>query len=497
MALRKTVAALLPLAGFILFLHLLLPHGAQAQTPLPFDELGAGPRATALGQAFTALADDPAAAYYNPAGLTQIHSPAYLQLGYLYAKPRVSVKFAVEPEPNPYLGRDEFSSSEDFATHGLYVGFCSSFGEVSAFKDSAIANRFTFGLSLFTNLPEINQFDNPQRPQDPYVFRYNERWSLLSMAISFGARITDWLSVGGGIIPRVDAFQDSTGSWIILNPGPNDPSQGFRLDLRQTSKINVVPIGGLLIKPPLPYVKDKLSLGVAYRGKMWGFYGTGPTSVDILIRNQGSDPIIIFSDPGGQTIDYIGFNPEQLSFGVAFKPFQGFTFAFDATFKRWSSFHFFWDELPFDEIYYLDPATGDTSKIKIPLPFEDVWVWRTGVEYAFDPKMPWAFLKKIREVALRLGYYREDSPVPYRMNGNVPFNMSGPMNILDADQNVVSCGLGLAYDAEWTGRVLLEGYFQAHLLENNIIENDRDTLFGPITVGGQVYNAGFSLSIVY
>jgi long-chain fatty acid transport protein len=475
----------------------LLSTLVHAQTPLPFDELGAGPRATAMGQAFTALADDPGAAYYNPAGLTQIRSPAYLSLGYLYAKPRVNVKFAVEPVPNPYLGRDEFSSNEDFATHGLYVGFVSNFGDVSAFKDSAVSRRFTFGLSLFTNLPEINQFDNPQRPQDPYVFRYNERWSLLSIAISFGAQITEWLSVGGGILPRVDSFQDSTGSWIILNPGPDDPSQGFRMDLRQTSRINVVPIGGLLIRPPLPYVKDKVSLGLAYRGKMWGFYGTGPTAVDILIRTPGKDPILVYGDPGGETIDYIGFNPEQISCGVGWKPLPGVTFAFDATYKHWSAFHFFWDEVPFDEIYYVDPSTGDTAKIKIDTPFNDVWVWRTGLEYAFDPGMPWAVLNQIREVALRAGYYRENSPVPYPMNGHPRFNMNGPMNILDADQNVFSCGFGIGYDAEWTGVVKLEAYFQAHLLENNIISNDHDMLFGPVTVGGQVYNAGAALSIVY
>jgi len=493
--LRKSVLGIFCLTGILVMTSPGVP--ARAQTPLPFDELGAGPRATAMGQAFTALADDPAAAYYNPAGLTQIRSPAYLSLGYLYAKPRIKVRFEQEPVPNPYLGRDEFSSNEDFATHGLYVGFVSNFGDVSAFQDSAVSRRFSFGLSLFTNLPEINQFDNPQRPQDPYVFRYNERWSLLSIAISFGARITEWLSVGAGVLPRVDAFQKSTGSWILLNPGPNDPSQGFRMDLVQTSKINVVPIGGLLVRPPFAWVKDKLSLGVAYRGKMWGFYGTGPTGVDILIRSPGKDPILVYGDPGGQTIDYIGFNPEQLSFGVACKPLGGLTVAFDATFKRWSAFHFFWDELPFDEIYFTDASTGNTTKIKVDLPFDDVWVWRTGVEYAFDPGMPSAVLKNIREVALRLGYYRENSPVPYRMNGHPVFNMNGPMNILDADQNVVSCGFGIAYDAAWTGLVKLEAYFQAHLLENNVIENDRDMLFGPITVGGTVYNSGFAVSIVY
>jgi len=36
------------------------------------DTFGIGSKATALGGAFSAYADDPFATYYNPAGLTQI-----------------------------------------------------------------------------------------------------------------------------------------------------------------------------------------------------------------------------------------------------------------------------------------------------------------------------------------------------------------------------------------------------------------------------------------
>ena len=492
----KKIPAGYALVGLALIV-LCRPAHVEAQTPLPFDELGAGPKATAMGQAFTALADTPAAAYYNPAGLVQVRSPTYVTLGYQYAKPRVKVQFAEEPVPNPYLGRDEFSTVEDMSTHGIYIGFLSNFAEVSAFRDSPVANRFTIGIAIFANLPEINQFDNPQRPQDPYVFRYNERWALVSLAISAGVRIFDWLSVGGGILPRVDAFQDSTGSWIVLNPEPDDASQGFRMDLRQESRINVVPIGGLLFKPPVEGLREMLSLGVCYRGKMWGFYGTGPTGVDVLIRRQGQDPIVIFSDPGGKTVDYIGFNPEQLSLGLAARPFKGLTLTFDATLKFWSSFHFFWDIVPYDEIFTTDPVTGEIHGAKVDTPFNDVWVWRFGAQYAFDPGMPWRFLKKFREVALRVGYYREETPVPYPMNGHPVYNMNGIMNILDADQNVISCGFGLGYDADWTGTVNLDAFFQAHLLERNILTNDHDPNFGPISVDGQVYGFGVALSIVY
>jgi len=45
--------------------------------------------------------------------------------------------------------------------------------------------------------------------------------------------------------------------------------------------------------------------------------------------------------------------------------------------------------------------------------------------------------------------------------------------------------------------VKLEGYFQAHLLENNILTNDHDPNFGPVKISGEVYNFGIALSIIY
>lgn len=445
---------------------------SRAQTPLPFDELGAGPRATAMGQAFVAVADDPSAAYYNPAGLAFVPSPIHLQLGYLYAKPMVNVKFDVEPEPNPYLGTTEFSRSEDLPTRGIYVGYSSNFENVGAFEDSPFIRRFALGVSLFTNLPEVNQFDNPQRPQDPYFFKYNERWSLISLAISMSMKLTEWLSVGAGVLPRVDGLQQSTGSWLSLNgvADPNDPGRGLRLDLRQTTKINAVAVAGVLARPPLEWLADRLSIGFSYRGEMWGFYGTGITAVDVLVEVPEGDPIVIYDDPGGRTVDYIGYNPQQVTGGIAVKPIGGLTIAFDLTWKDYSAFHYFWDLPP-------DP------------PFRDVWVPRVGVAYAFDSVFAGdGVLGRIDEIRLLAGYYKEPSPVG---------DMSGPMNILDADQNVVSMGIGVEYDAEWTGYVAFDAYVQGHLFESRRISNDEDPLFGPVTVGGHVVNAGAAISVVY
>ncbi len=438
----------------------------HAQTPLPFDELGAGPRATAMGQAFTAVADDPSAAYYNPAGLVQIRSPFYLTLGYQYAKPRVWVE--MEPVQLNFRTGD-FNRNEDFSTNGFYLGYVCNFADVSFFKDSAVGSRFAVGLTFFMNIPALNQFWNPQWDTEPYVFRYNERWSLFSMALSVAFRCTDWLSIGAGILPRVDSLQTSTDSWIQIPADPNDSSVGFRMDLRQTTTVNVVPVCGLLVRPPKPSLRDRIAFGFSYRGEISVYYGTGMQSTKGVWVGDPDNPIMFFDDPGGKVIDHVGFTPEQFTFALSGTPLPGLILAFDLTWKRYSAFTFFWDLPP-------DP------------PFSDVWVPRLGIAYAFDPGLEAGFLKKICEVSVLSGYYWEPSPVR---------DMNGPMNILDADQHVVSAGFAVKYDADWTGYVKLETFFQAHLLETNHILNDRDPLYGPISVGGQVWAFGISLSVVY
>ncbi|RUM46033.1 MAG: long-chain fatty acid transporter, partial [Desulfurobacterium sp.] len=66
---------------------LLLPLTAKAGN---VDTFGIGAKATALGGAFSAYADDPFAVYYNPAGLTQLNSPI-LSVGVEILNPKLKV----------------------------------------------------------------------------------------------------------------------------------------------------------------------------------------------------------------------------------------------------------------------------------------------------------------------------------------------------------------------------------------------------------------------
>ena len=60
----------------LLFITPFVQAQAQYANPASFLEVGAGARATSVGGAFVALADDVSAAYWNPAGLAQLTGPA-------------------------------------------------------------------------------------------------------------------------------------------------------------------------------------------------------------------------------------------------------------------------------------------------------------------------------------------------------------------------------------------------------------------------------------
>ena len=73
--------------------------------------------------------------------------------------------------------------------------------------------------------------------------------------------------------------------------------------------------------------------------------------------------------------------------------------------------------------------------------------------------------------------------------------MNGAMNILDSDQNVVSFGAGLDYRPKAISLIKIQSYFQLHLADTKGLHNTDDAIFGPITTGGEVYNAGISVTL--
>ncbi|MEO0206050.1 MAG: PorV/PorQ family protein [candidate division WOR-3 bacterium] len=175
---------------------------------------GMSPRTTAMGKAFTGLADDAEAIYYNPAGLAQLYShnmkSSYLelyghQLGYLgYALPtrrygtfggniihlRSKGIDSRDENMNPY-GTYYFSQSclllsyAYLASNALSIGtnlkfFTSKiaqYGSVGIGGDAGIflfpRHNYTFGVSVQNILgPKLQYLDDGETEEFPVTFRF-------------------------------------------------------------------------------------------------------------------------------------------------------------------------------------------------------------------------------------------------------------------------------------------------------------------------------------
>ena len=140
----------------------------------PLDAFGYGARAQALGSAYSAVADDTAANYYNPAGLARARS-LRIDLGYQIARPLVEVS-------------GQRQSLLD--TRGLTAGV--------VLPGTLAGVRFAFGVALF--LPDqhvtrirVLSFDQPR------LHMYDNRTQRFFLAANLAVRLWRGLYVGGGL----------------------------------------------------------------------------------------------------------------------------------------------------------------------------------------------------------------------------------------------------------------------------------------------------------
>ena len=422
-----------------------------AQTPQLLDEFGASCKSISMGQAFTAVADDFAAAYYNPAGLSQITSPYETTFGYFYAKPMAKATFLE--------GRNIGSNIvEQPSSHGAIIGMASSLDVPGLTAPFPWLRPLSFGMVFWLNLPVMLQYHVGPEDYRPHFLRYDKGFAIMSMAISLSYEITPWLSMGAGVFPsqqvssKQEVFMALNDSNIIEQIPPYvrlfelDEVIGSRLSLWQEARWTVAPIAGLLLKLPIKSFRDKVSLGVSYRGENIARHVKGPLTVTIGFENEATgEPIgteairLYFKFVDFYMLGYVGYQPAQVTAALAFKnlfpPLKGLAFSFDLTWKDYSEFIDNYKETP------------------IP-PLEDTYVYRTGIEYGVDPGFSIPLLNKISHIALRGGYYFEPTPV-------ANMDKAHSHNIYDTDMDVVSGGLQVDFTSR-QGRLYhsLEAYYQ-------------------------------------
>lgn len=286
--------------------------GAIADEGLPGSFLfwGAGARSQAMANAFTGLADDASAAYWNPAGLSFVerkelnsfYSTLYEGINYEY----ISYVHPVNIEMHLYPhGRDDKVLKQD-----IFVG--------------------CFGLS-FVGLHSGDMEKRDQNNVDAGLFSSNQMALLLSYAQNFKSNF----SLGTNIkmvYHQVDASQ----------------AVGFGLDVGLLYKLNVFPLNiGLRIQ-------NLVSPGI----KLKDVYEEYPLGARIGIAYRILSPLVFCFD-----LDKTGDRALKYAFGAEYVLNQMFVIRGGMSDNEITSgIGVRWNEMQFDYAFaYNNPGSGYTS----------------------------------------------------------------------------------------------------------------------------------------
>ncbi len=322
------------------------------------DTFGIGAKATALGGAFSAYADDVYAVYYNPAGLTQIESPT------------VSVGFEVL---NPTLKIHDFKAVDGDGTPVLPFGV--SFEDTS---DNLVVPHAGFATRLFENIYfgiaayvpyglHIKWDDEVSR--NPSAYNGFESYYLRAVVTpTVAVKLTDKLAAGFGV--SFGRSEAGTQRRLYFPTSPTINGRVIKGDM--SDDFNVSFNVGFLYKP-----YDNLSVGLTYRSRTY-------TDFEGTVEVVGIDKV-----HASTKIDH----PEQLQIGVKYQPNKKLTLTADVVWTNWSAVEDY-------TVKFSRPLLGKTEEY-FKRDWKDTRQVRFGVEYKWN-----------EIVTLRGGYFYDPSPIP-------------------------------------------------------------------------------------
>ncbi len=367
-----------------------------------------GSKASAMGTAFVAVADDPSAMAFNPAGITQLKG-TNIYGGATFVIPSTTYK-----SPS---GEEEDTDFQIFFPPHLYV--------TSDFSTKDVR----FGMGIFSPFGiGGRKWDNEGLTR--YVSTENMIATLwINPTIAY--QVLPTLSIGLGaeyMLSQNKAERMINQSLLGAGDGELNlkaKGDGWGYDF------------GILFKPD-----EKISFGFAYRSRIKVKH-TG----DIKLKNIAPALQPLFGGSEFSTdMQTTATFPDIVSFGVAYRLSKKFTFAFDLEQARWSSFN----KADLD-IENEVPAAGFTDS-STSLDWKDVWTIKIGAEYMMNEKF-----------ALRGGYAYVPTPVPdHTLDAGNP----------DSDQHNFSIGFGYKKDKLTIDFFYIVGFYESRKVNNAILSGE-------------------------
>lgn len=319
----------------------------------------AGAKATALSGAFVAVADDPSAMFYNPAGNAKnekLTSMAGVTLIFFNSKLDAGL------DPYPGATYSEKQASQIFFPPNFYVV-------------APVSKGFNVSLGAWSPFGLSTKWENP----DTFAGRFlSQRVDLRHFALGLQAsyQVTDWLAIGAGPELRLSDVKLQRNA-SLFNPFTNRFVDAAHVDIKSDGfETNIAFGGGILIEPTKSF-----KIGAAFHTAVDGDYegdaifyqlGTGNAQLDAVFASRVpvNKPV-----PVKTTVQY----PANLLFGVSYKCGDRLTFSLDGN-------RVFWDVFDKTVISFAAVDGKQVPDSVLPHNWKNTWTVRGGVSYQATPK---------------------------------------------------------------------------------------------------------------
>ncbi|MCX5794411.1 MAG: outer membrane protein transport protein [Elusimicrobia bacterium] len=311
---------------------LLLPVAARAGNS-NYQDVLVGERAAGMGGAFTALADDASASYYNPAGLATIGSQNLSLSANVF-------DYRVQYLRDYFRGQDLRSSSVSFFPSDWYTVIHTT--------------RATYAISVI--VPEnlsATASGNFSAPGIRLQFNANQSFQTYLIGPAVGLSLTPRLSVGAAAYLLYGRYSNSFHGTV------SDPATGLITD-EIFQQINGYQVGVLGLAGLKYRLSDRVRLGLVLRTGAQPHHVEDRLSVEYNPGRTGAD------DRG---LTYYSRIPWSTTLGVAYLPDPAWTLAADLS------------------VY----AAARTSQYGMEYTNKTICNLNLGAEYTATPSVPLRF----------------------------------------------------------------------------------------------------------
>lgn len=337
-----------------------------------------GSRAMGLGGAFTGLANDPSAIYFNPAGITQLYG-THLIGGATLILPSSTFRGPSPSITETKMNSQVFNPIHFYATHQLYDKF---------FLGLGVGNNYGLGTKWDENW--VGRFMTVQTEIRTFFFNAVASYKIM-----------DEVSVGFGyVFAYGDVLINRKINLAPFNSEPTLELEGTGYGSGFTAGIFVHPI-------------KSISLGLSFRSQVrFDFEG------DAVPSNYSSQ----FDGrlPNGPITAPLT-TPENITLGIAIRPLKNFTLTADYQYVGWDSYDKL--EVQFEE--FEDSETGELLVSTSERLYDNGFIARLGTEYEYS-----------KSFTARAGFLYDHNPVSdERLDPTLPdsdrlgFNLGGSYNL--------------------------------------------------------------------